>query len=61
MKSEFSDDEPLYLQNTTTNMNRLKGLSKGWVKEGYSSRLREAMLLSLIILAGIVISNILSI
>ncbi|MEQ8363864.1 MAG: hypothetical protein RH948_13415 [Cyclobacteriaceae bacterium] len=40
-------------------MNRLKGLSKGWLNEGYSSRLREAMLLSLIILVGIVISNIL--
>jgi len=42
-------------------MNRLKGLTKGWINEGYTIRLREALLLSLIILVGIVISNILSV
>lgn len=42
-------------------MNRLKSLSKGWLSGGYTSRLKEAILLVLIILVGIIISNILGV
>lgn len=39
-------------------MNRLKGMTKVWLGEAYSNKLRETILLYLIILIGIIISNI---
>jgi len=42
-----------------THMNRLKDLSKDWYNEGITNRLKEAALLCLIILSGIMVSNIL--
>jgi len=51
----------LCIMKNTTAMNRLKGLPKVWSGELYTNKMREIALLGLVILAGMIISNILGV